>query len=265
MSNFLPQILQHKKQEVLRRKQQVSFAQLQSRLQESAPPLNFLEALNKEGEVAVIAEIKKASPSAGILREDFQPESIARTYERYGASAISVLTDSRFFQGDLSHLQKVRNSVKLPVLQKDFILDPYQVLEARAHGVDAILLIVAALSPIQLKELMAAAREWLLTTLIEVHDKNELETALSAGGKLIGINNRNLHTFEVSLDNTRDLIKEIPSDVLVVSESGIKNRQDVVRLGQLGVHAVLIGESLMRSTHPGAALQQMVGVRRWLR
>ena len=208
---------------------------------------NFSSALQRpNGTIAVIAEIKKASPSAGLIAESFDPVAIAQNYERAGAAAISVLTDKQFFQGALDHLVDVRRAVALPILRKDFILDQIQIAESAAAGADAILLIVAALEQKQLVDLYAAAATYRLDALVEVHTGEELDRALNIGAKIIGINNRDLATFDVDLSVTEELCKRVSDDVVLVSESGIKTAEDVARLQGCGVDAILIGEALMR-------------------
>ncbi len=195
---------------------------------------------------AVIAEIKKASPSAGVIAKSFDPVEIAKNYERAGANAISVLTDSKFFQGSLEHLKNVRNAVSLPLLRKDFIWDRAQIAESAANGADAILLIVAALTQDQLVRLLKGAKEFRLHALVEVHRVDELQRALEAGAEIVGINNRDLTTFDVDLAVTEELCREVPDEIVLVSESGIKTPQDVARVKACGVNAVLVGEALMR-------------------
>ena len=208
---------------------------------------SFCAALQRsDGKLAVIAEIKKASPSAGVIASSFNPVAIANNYERAGADATSVLTDEQFFQGALSHLGDVRSAVSLPILRKDFILDEIQIAESAAAGADAILLIVAALEQKQLVDLMRAARNYRLDALVEVHTDEELARALQAGANIVGINNRDLATFDVDLSVTETLSEQAPDDVLLVSESGIKNKDDVVRVKACGVNAILVGEALMR-------------------
>ncbi len=230
---------------------------LERMLETQAPPRGFREALTASEGVALIAEIKRASPSAGLIREDFDPVAIARQYELGGARCISVLTDRQFFQGTLEDLRDVREAVSLPVLRKDFILDEIQVLESRAWGADCILLIVAALDPAGLDALLHRSRELGMDALVEVHNEEELKAALEAGADLIGINNRDLHTFEVKLETTRRLAPQIPDDVVVVAESGITARADVEELKGFGVHAVLVGEALMRSRDVAAAAREL--------
>ncbi|MBP8284317.1 MAG: indole-3-glycerol phosphate synthase TrpC, partial [Chromatiaceae bacterium] len=209
------------------------------------------------GQPAVIAEIKKASPSKGVLRADFHPAEIARSYERGGAACLSVLTDVDFFQGCDAYLQEARAACALPVIRKDFILDPYQVLEARVLGADCILLIAACLTDVQMRELNALALELGMDVLIEVHDRAELERALPLPGRLIGINNRDLRSFQVSLDTTLGLIDAIPPERLLVTESGILDRADVARMRARGVNAFLVGEAFMRADDPGAELRRL--------
>lgn len=233
---------------------------LDRRARAASAPRGFRTALAGAPGVAVIAEVKKASPSAGLIREDFDPAAIARAYERGGAACVSVLTDRRFFQGEPAYLARVRQAVALPVLRKDFILDEAQVLEARALGADACLLIVAALEPAALAELLGAVREPGMDALVEVHDERELDAALEAGADLVGINNRDLRTFEVSLETCERLAPRVPEGVLVVGESGIKGPEDVRRLGECGVKAVLVGETLMRADDIQAATQALANV-----
>jgi indole-3-glycerol phosphate synthase len=209
------------------------------------------------GGAAVIAEVKKASPSKGVIREDFHPAEIAASYEAGGAACLSVLTDIDFFQGADAYLQAARAACALPVLRKDFTLDPYQIWEARALGADAILLIVACLELPHLKDLHDCAQEAGLDVLVEVHDEAELEEALTLGGDLIGINNRDLHTFETSLDTTYRLLARIPQGVQVVTESGFSSAEQVSEMRRHGVHSFLIGETFMRAEDPGAALATM--------
>jgi indole-3-glycerol phosphate synthase len=212
-----------------------------------------------QGRAAVIAEVKKASPSKGVLREHFVPADIAASYARQGAACLSVLTDERFFQGSADYLKQARAACALPVLRKDFMVDPYQVFEARAMGADCILLIVACLSDDQMAELEATALALGMAVLVEVHDGAELERALALKTPLVGINNRNLRTFEVTLDTTLGLLHDVPADRLLVTESGILARDDVRRMRDAGVHAFLVGEAFMRAADPGAALAALFG------
>ncbi|MCC2633012.1 MAG: trpC [Ramlibacter sp.] len=208
---------------------------------------------------AVIAEVKKASPSKGVLREDFIPADIAQSYAEHGAACLSVLTDHQFFQGSSDYLKQARASCDLPVLRKDFIVDPYQVYESRAMGADAILLIAACLSDAQMAELEAIARSLDMAVLVEVHDAAELQRALKLKTRLVGVNNRNLRTFEVSLETTLGMLKDVPADRLLVTESGIQAREDVQRMRAAGVHAFLVGEAFMRAKEPGEALAALFG------
>jgi indole-3-glycerol phosphate synthase len=216
-----------------------------------------LRAKHAAGQPAVIAEVKKASPSKGVLREHFVPADIARSYARGGAACLSVLTDVRFFQGSVAYLEQARAACELPVLRKDFIVDPYQIVEARAMGADAILLIAAALSTPQMQDLEALAHSLGLAVLVEVHDEAELAEALTLKTPLIGINNRNLRTFETSIDTTLNMLERVPDDRIVVTESGILGRADVERMRERSVHTFLVGEAFMRAEDPGAELARM--------
>ena len=222
-----------------------------------SPPRGFIDALKNYSGVSVIAEVKKASPSKGVICENFNPVEIAAGYQRNGAQAISVLTDKQFFQGALLYMMQVREVVNLPVLRKDFIIDELQIKEASFHGADAILLIAAILSPTQLREYLLCAEEYEMDILVEVHDEYETEQALEAGAKLIGINNRNLKDFSMDIETTFRLKKYIPAEIPVVSESGLKNRNDIDRLGEAGIVAALIGESLMRAGTSSSLLQDL--------
>lgn len=258
--DILKQILAHKIDELAACAQAVSLQAL-SRQVESAPPVRpfgqALEVAIAEGRPAVIAELKKASPSRGILREDFDPAAIAASYERAGATCLSVLTDTRFFQGAPVYLQAARNACKLPVLRKDFIIDPYQVYESRVMGADCVLLIAAALGDPSLRALAELACELGMDVLLEVHDAQELERALAVGVRLIGINNRDLRTFKTHLETTLELLAQVEVGRVVITESGIHDRNDVHRLRQHGVHAFLVGETLMRAPNPGAKLAEL--------
>ncbi|MEK6295123.1 MAG: indole-3-glycerol phosphate synthase TrpC, partial [Paraburkholderia tropica] len=216
-----------------------------------------LRAKHENGQAAVIAEVKKASPSKGVLREHFDPAEIARSYAGHGAACLSVLTDVQFFQGSVAYLQAARAACDLPVLRKDFIVDPYQIVEARAMGADAILLIAAALEPAQMRDLEALAHSLGLAVLVEVHDRAELDHALTLKTPLIGINNRNLRTFETTLQTTIGMLDDVPEDRIVVTESGILSRADVEKMRALSVHTFLVGEAFMRAEQPGAELARM--------
>ncbi len=223
------------------------------------PPRGFQQALTSYPGIALIAEAKKASPSKGVICEDFRPAEIARRYEAGGAQCISVLTDEKFFQGHLDYLSLVRKTVKLPVLRKDFTIDELQIKEARAHGADAVLLIAAILSQNQMAEFLAYAHELGMDVLVEVHDERELEMALAINSPLIGINNRNLNDFSVDLNTTLRLKKEIPAGIPVVSESGIRNVDDIKHLAAHDICAVLVGESLMRAGDKDGSLRELMG------
>lgn len=257
----LENILARKAEEVAERRGRVSLAELERVAATADAPRGFAQALiaqAKRKQPAVIAEIKKASPSKGVIREHFVPAEIARSYEKGGATCLSVLTDVDYFQGADAYLQEARAACSLPVIRKDFMLDPYQVVEARALGADCILLIVAALDDAKMAELASVAKGLGLDVLVEVHDGDELERALKTlDTPLLGINNRNLHTFEVSLENTLDLLPRIPRDRLVVTESGILNRADVELMEISEVYAFLVGEAFMRAQSPGQELQRL--------
>jgi len=259
---ILKKILDRKIEEVAARSAIISLLEIQRKAKDQLAPRGFTRAIEKRlegGSSAVIAEIKKASPSQGVIRADFDPPVIARSYEQGGAACLSVLTDVDFFQGCDEYLQSARAAVQLPVLRKDFTIDAYQIYEARAIGADCILLIVAALSRQQLQDFHGIAMEVGLDALIEVHDLAELEIALEIKNKLIGINNRNLHTFDVSLNNTLGLLDKIPSDRLVVTESGIHTKEDVHVMRANKVNAFLVGEAFMRAPEPGIELKKLFG------
>lgn len=256
----LKKILARKAQEVAERQESCPPEALRERLAEAPPPRGFVTAIERKlaaGAPAVIAEIKKASPSRGVIRADFDPPAIARSYERGGAACLSVLTDVDFFQGADRYLQEARAACSLPVIRKDFIIDPYQLLEARVLGADCILLIVAALSDAQLRGLYDAALALGLDVLIEVHDEAELMRSLPLGAKLVGINNRDLHSFETSLKTTYRLLEKIGPDRIVVTESGIHTPDDVAQMRARGVNAFLVGEAFMRAEEPGEKLAEL--------
>lgn len=257
---ILDTILDHKKLEVAQRKADMPIRELKSRVWDAPAALGFAKRLKRShnGVPAVIAEVKKASPSVGLIRPDFDPASIAVSYQAGGASAISVLTDERFFQGSTAYLREVKMAATLPVLRKDFIIDEYQVYESRVAGADAILLIVAALDADALASLMNRAAEIDLDCLVEVHNEAEMAVAVEVGAPVIGINNRDLQTFEVSIDTTARLLPMMPR-AKKVSESGIHSREDMVRLGSMGVDAVLIGEALMRQDDIEGKLRELIG------
>ncbi|RZA22011.1 MAG: indole-3-glycerol phosphate synthase TrpC [Lysobacteraceae bacterium] len=260
MHDVLKRILARKQEEVAERRTRVPLAELQARIAGAAPVRGFAEAVATRvarGEAAVIAEVKKASPSKGVIRADFDPAAIARSYEAGGAACLSVLTDIDFFQGADEYLVAARNACALPVLRKDFVVDAYQLHEARALGADCVLLIAAALDDGQLAEFAFTADQLGLDVLVEVHDLDELERALPVPARLLGINNRNLRSFEVSLHNTLDLKAAVPADRVLVTESGILARGDVALMREAGVHAFLVGEAFMRQPDPGIALREL--------
>ena len=257
-SDILNRILQRKIEEIAVAKQQAPLAQLQQQLDTASAPRGFRRALRDKqssGLSAVIAEIKKASPSKGVIREDFDPVQIAKSYAAGGAACISVLTDRDFFQGHDDFLVAARNACLLPVIRKDFIIDPYQVYEARALGADCVLLIVAALEDRALRDLYRLSSDLGMDTLVEVHNQHELERAMLLDLDMLGINNRNLHTFETSLSTTLDLLDQLPESCLVVTESGIHSSEDVQLMRDHGVNSFLVGEAFMRAEEPGAELQ----------
>jgi indole-3-glycerol phosphate synthase len=262
VSDILSRILQVKRAEVAQAKEHETLAALRARAEARRDLRDFTGALRAkiaQGAAAVIAEVKRASPSRGVLREDFDPVAIGASYARGGAACLSVLTDRHFFQGAPAYLHEARKAGGLPALRKDFIVDEYQVAEARAWGADCVLLIVAALDPVLMRDLEAAAQALGLAVLVEVHDAAELEQALRLSTPLIGINNRNLKTFEVSLDTTLQLLPRIDPQRLVIAESGVLQPADVARLRQAGVNAFLVGEALMRADDPGAELARLFG------
>ena len=259
-TTILDKILARKREEVAALSAVNSIASLEARISEQSPARGFAAALQAQvakAEPAVIAEVKKASPSKGVIREEFIPAQIAESYQRGGATCLSVLTDVDFFQGADDYLQQARAACELPVLRKDFTVDPYQIVEARAIGADAVLLIVAALSDEQMHELAATAAEVGVDVLVEVHDREELERALTLATPLIGINNRNLKTFETSLDSTLRLLPHIPEDRIVITESGIHAIDDVNVMREENVHAFLVGEAFMRAEEPGERLTEL--------
>ena len=258
--DILARILAVKRDEIDQAQRAVPLVQMRERAQRADRPRAFVEALSAKvasGQAGVIAEMKKASPSRGLLREPYDPAEIAKSYERHGAACLSVLTDSRFFRGGADDLIAARGACRLPVLRKDFIVDPYQVYEARAMGADCILLIVAALELEPMKALEALAVELGMSVLVEMHDANELDLALRLATPLIGINNRDLHTFETRLETTYGLLSRIPRERVLVTESGILAASDVEAMRKHGVHCFLVGEALMRAPDPGAELTRL--------
>lgn len=259
-STILQRILRRKREEVAERRRHETLGGLESRISEQSPVRGFAEALQRRAEAsepAVIAEVKRASPSKGLIRQDFRPAQIAVSYQRGGASCLSVLTDVDFFQGSDAFLQEARSACELPVLRKDFTVDPWQVVEARAIGADAILLIVAALDDDQMHELATTAVEHNLDVLVEVHDRAELDRALELATPLIGINNRDLHSFDTRLETTLELLPHIPGERLVITESGIHSPGDVARMRDAGVYGYLVGEAFMRAEEPGERLREL--------
>jgi indole-3-glycerol phosphate synthase len=263
MSDILNKILATKRDEVATSKGIVSLEQLQKQAEAQPEPRDFVGAIHAKvvaNKPAVIAEIKKASPSKGIIRADFNPAEIAKSYEKGGAACLSVLTDVDYFQGSAEYLKQARAACKLPVLRKDFMIDSYQVFEARAMGADCILLIVAALELKQMRALEQLAHELGMAVLVEVHNADELELALQLDTPLVGINNRNLRTFDVTLQTTLDLLKVLPEDRFVVTESGIFTPEDVKLMQDHDVHAFLVGEAFMRQSEPGVELARVFGL-----
>jgi indole-3-glycerol phosphate synthase len=257
MSDILNKIVSVKRDELAQALERRSLSAVRADAESRVLTRDFEAALRgsiARGRSAVIAEVKKASPSKGVLRADFEPADIAQSYAEHGASCLSVLTDRQFFQGSVDFLKQARASCQLPVLRKDFLIDPYQVYESRAMGADAILLIAACLDDAQMRDMEAIARGLYMSVLVEVHDAAELERALALKTGLIGVNNRNLRTFEVSLDTTLSLMGSVPQDRLLITESGILAREDVLRMTSAGVHAFLVGEAFMRAPDPGAAM-----------
>lgn len=261
MNNVLEQIVEVKRRQVERLKAEIPFSTLDERVSLQTPPLNFAEALRGGDSTRIIAEVKKASPSKGLLRPEFDPGSLAQTYIDNGAAAISVLTNADHFQGSIEHLsivQSVANPRNIPVLRKEFIFDPYQVYESRAYGADSILLIVAILTPGRLNELMAFSGKLGMQCLVEVHDEDELRVALDVGAEIIGINNRDLRTFKCGLAVTEHLALKIPKGKVIVSESGISNREHIQRIKAAGANAALIGEALVTNPDVGMKLKELV-------
>lgn len=263
MSDILNQIVATKREEIALALQKTPLAVMREDAESRLLTRDFEGALRRKiaaGLPAVIAEVKKASPSKGVIRADFIPADIAQSYAEYGAACLSVLTDRQYFQGSSDYLKQARASCDLPVLRKDFMIDPYQVYEARAIGADCILLIAACLDDARMAELEAIARGLNMAVLVEVHDRAELERALKLKTPLVGINNRNLRSFEVSLDTTLGMLADVPADRLLVTESGILNSDDVRKMRDHGVNAFLVGEAFMRAKEPGAALAELFGL-----
>ena len=262
MSDILDQIVAVKREEIAASRHKKPLAVVRADAESRVLTRDFVGALRKKlaaGKPAVIAEIKKASPSKGVIREDFIPADIAQSYAEFGAACLSVLTDQQFFQGSVDYLKQARASCQLPVLRKDFMVDAYQIYESRVMGADCILLIAACLDDAQMAEFEAIARSLDMAVLVEVHDKAELQRALKLKTPLVGINNRNLRTFEVTLDTTLGLLADVPKDRLLVTESGIHSQADVQKMRDAKVHAFLVGEAFMRANEPGVALADLFG------
>jgi indole-3-glycerol phosphate synthase len=259
MSTILDEIIAYKRHLVAENTERVPLAVLEEQCEGVDAPPSLFEALIDGDDIAVIAEVKKASPSKGVIREDFDPVWIAKTYEDNGASAVSVLTDVKYFQGSDGYLSEVSKAVYVPVLRKDFIIDSYQVYEAKAIGASAVLLIVSALSPAELSDLIGLCQGLMLDALVEVHTQDEVLIAIDTGAEIVGVNNRDLRTFETDLQTTFGLMNSIPDDRVIVSESGINNREEIERLRDAGVDAVLVGERLMREVDIGRSLRELLG------
>ncbi|HVV99942.1 MAG TPA: indole-3-glycerol phosphate synthase TrpC [Planctomycetaceae bacterium] len=261
VANFLERIVDHKRQEIVAAMQRRPAAELKTQLASAPPVRDFVGALRNGPGMHLIAEVKKASPSAGLIREDFDPLAIARVYQAHGAHCLSVLTDENFFQGHLDYLTAIRQTVSLPVLRKDFILDRYQVLEARVAGADCVLLIAECLNNCQMRDLYFYASELGMECLIEIYDADNLDRVLKLEPALVGVNNRDLRTFVVDLEHTLQIRPRLPEGTLLVSESGIRTRDDVLRLQEAGVEAMLVGETLMRSPDIGTKVDELLGRR----
>lgn len=259
MKMFLRKIVEKKEEEVEERRRNFSLRELEERISSLSPPRDLTKAISQHSSVALIAEIKFASPSAGVIKPDGNPGQIASIYESAGATALSVLTEPNFFKGDLSYLALVKEKTSLPVLQKDFIIDPFQIFEGRASGADAILLIAALLEREKLEDFIQLAMELRMTPLVEVHNENDLEKTSHLDLPLIGINNRDLKTFQVDLRTTLRLKERIPPETMVISESGIRNSEDVKLLQRAGVDGILVGEVLMRASDPASKIKELLG------
>jgi indole-3-glycerol phosphate synthase len=260
--SILQEILIHKKEELKQKKNSLPLKEIKARLKDTPPAKNLRTALKRDtgGPIKLVAEIKKASPSTGVIRPDFNPSEIVSLYEKKDVSAISVLTDERFFGGSLDHLDSARGATRKPLLRKDFIFDEYQVYESRTHGADAILLIAAALDKSQLSDLQGLSKEVSLACLVEAHNVKELDAALYSGADLIGINNRDLNTLKVDLNTTLQMMKDIPDNKIIVSESGINTRDDVTVIESTKVDAILVGTTLMKAKDIGAKIDELLGM-----
>jgi indole-3-glycerol phosphate synthase len=257
--SVLSEILAAKRTEVDCAKRRIPISELQRQIADLPETRDFAGALTNTTGTALIAEVKRASPSKGVIRENFEPVEIARELAEGGAACLSVLTEESFFQGHLSFLPAIRHAVDLPLLRKDFLIDDYQLLESRAAGADAVLMIVAALSHTNMDDMLSATHELGMAAIVEVHDKDELEEAITSGARIIGINNRDLHTFRTTLQTTLDLLPRVPKNCLTVSESGINVRADVERLASAGIDAVLVGEAIMREQDVRAKVEELLG------
>lgn len=257
--NILDEIVAHKRSEIVESKKRAQRESWRARAESLGAPPDFLAALRRPGRIRAIAEIKKASPSAGLLRTEFDPGKLAHAYRAGGADCLSVLTDTRYFQGSIEDLAAVHRTVDLPLLRKDFILCPEQIYEAKLAGASAILLIAECLEPTQMRDLVALAGSLGLAALVELHERKNLAAVLDSGARLIGINNRDLRSFTTSLEHTLSLVPEIPADRTIVSESGIRAPEEVRRLADAGVAAILVGESLLRAPDPGEKLAALLG------
>jgi len=255
--DILGEIVSYKKKRIAEKKGKIPLAKLRDRITKLPPARDFKRAISLPGEISLICEIKRASPSSGLICRDFRPKEIARTYEKNGAGAISVLTEEKYFQGDILHLFSVKESVKIPILRKDFIIDEYQLYESRAFGADALLLIASLLDVEQIIKFTEISKNLGMETLVEVHCEEDLEKVLSTPQEIIGINNRNLKDFTVDLNITRKLKQKIPQEKIVVSESGIKTRKDVLLLKSIGINAILIGQVLLESEDIGRKLEEL--------
>ncbi len=258
MLTILDEIILHKRSEVAAAKAQRPLPELLARISDAPPVRSFLTALKATSAPALIAEVKKASPSVGLIREDFDPVQIARTYEQAGAACLSILTDEKFFQGHLDFLHSIRHAVRIPVMRKEFIIDRYQIAEARVAGADCVLLIAECLTDQELHDLYGYCRDLGMDALIELYDQENVERVLATGTQLIGINNRDLRSFQTSLEHTFALKKMLPDNVLLVSESGIRTHADILRLRSAGVGAVLVGETLMKQSDIAAAVHDLM-------
>ena len=255
---ILDEIIENKSTEIKESKNSLPLELITEQLKGAFPARDFFDAINPKGELKIISEVKHASPSKGVFREDFDPVEIAKSYSAGGASAISVLTDEKYFKGSLTYLKNIRAEVDTPLLRKDFIIDPYQVYEARLFGADALLLIVAALDQRDLKDLIELTHSLEMNAIVEVHDAEELDRALEADARIIGINNRDLRTFDVDLNVSINLSKKVPGDKIVIAESGIGSIKDIDGLRAEGVHVFLIGETFMKATDPGQKLKELI-------